>query len=96
MSNVDPSVSPYEYISDWQDNNLVDGVRPVLFVDVLNTPVNPTGTFEPYAGMTLIYYLPGPDTGEEEAIENLVDSGIEISSTYTGSTISASGFDFYD
>ncbi|KAJ2585084.1 hypothetical protein IWW49_004810, partial [Coemansia sp. RSA 1797] len=96
MSNHDPSVSPYEYISDWLDNHLIDGIRPVLFANALNRPVNPTGTFEPYAGMTLMYYPPGPDTEEEVAIENLVDSGIEMSSTYTGSTISASGVDFYD
>ncbi|KAJ2533649.1 hypothetical protein GGH20_000523 [Coemansia sp. RSA 1937] len=100
MSNHDPSVSPYENISDWLDNHLIDGIRPVLFVDEGNTRVNPTGTFEPYAGMLLMYYLSGPDTGEEEEeeeeIENRVDSGVDVSSIYTGSTISASGVDVYD
>ncbi|KAJ1855632.1 hypothetical protein GGH12_003342 [Coemansia sp. RSA 1822] len=95
MSNVDPSVSPSDSISEWLDTHTVNGEHVQLYVDEQNTPACSTGTFKPYAGQTLMYYVFDHDA-EEEEVEILVDSGIEINSTYTGSTISASGVDFYD
>ncbi|KAJ2503305.1 hypothetical protein GGH96_000326 [Coemansia sp. RSA 1972] len=95
MSNVDPSVSPSDLIPEWLDTHTVNGVHVQLYVDEQNTPARSTGTFKPYAGQMLMYYVFDDDSEEEEA-ERLVDSGIDVNSTHTGSTISASGVDLYN
>ncbi|KAJ2503304.1 hypothetical protein GGH96_000325 [Coemansia sp. RSA 1972] len=76
MSNVDPSVSPSDSIPNWLSTHAVNGEHVQLYVDENITLASSTGTFEPYAGQVLIYYV--FNHNQEEEMERPVDSGIEI------------------
>ncbi|KAJ1855633.1 hypothetical protein GGH12_003341 [Coemansia sp. RSA 1822] len=95
MSDNVTTISPYDDIPVWLADHTLNGETIRLFVDGEDTPISTTGTFEPYAGQRLWYYLNRQNTDEEER-QIREDSGFEISSTDTGSTISLAEDDLDD